>query len=71
MAKSPGLVGESLLGLPKATNRPPNTSSITRNLLVLFVVLLGRSTQHPICFSRTVLCRSGRCRKLPVTNQAR
>jgi preprotein translocase subunit SecD len=50
MAKSPGLVGESLLGLPKATNRPPNTSSLGRNLLVALVVIIGAIYAAPNLF---------------------
>jgi len=50
MAKSPGLVGESLLGLPKATNRPPNTSSPVRYLFVLIVVVLGAIYAAPNLF---------------------
>ena len=41
MAKSSSLVGESLLGLKKATHRPPNTSSPVRYLFILFVITLG------------------------------
>ena len=41
MARSSGLVGESLLGTKKATHRPPNTSSLGRYLLILFVIALG------------------------------
>ncbi len=50
MARQPGLVGESLLGLPRAANRPPNTSSITRYLFVLVVVALGAIYAAPNLF---------------------
>ena len=41
MARSSGLVGESLLGMPKGSNRAPNTFSITRYVIILFVVVIG------------------------------
>ena len=50
MARTPGLVGESLLGLPKAASRPPNTSSLARYLSVLLVVVLGAIYAAPNLF---------------------
>ena len=41
MARSPGLVGESLLGFPKDSSRPPNTNTLGRSLVILVVVVLG------------------------------
>lgn len=41
MARSPGLVGESLLGFPKDNSRPPNTNTLGRSFIILAVVLLG------------------------------
>ena len=41
MAKSGGLVGERLLGMKRATHRPPNTSGLGRYLFVFFVIALG------------------------------
>jgi len=41
VARSSGLVGESLLGMPKGSNRAPNTFSITRYVIILFVVVIG------------------------------
>jgi len=41
VARSRGLVGESLLGMSKASSRPPNTSSLGRYLLILFLVVIG------------------------------
>ena len=50
MAKTPGLVGGSLLGTPRSASRPPNTSSVFRYLLVLGVVLLGAIYAAPNLF---------------------
>ena len=50
MAKTPGLVGGSLLGTPRAASRPPNTSSLARYLLVLGIVLLGAIYAAPNLF---------------------
>jgi preprotein translocase subunit SecD len=41
MARSPGIAGESLLGLSRATARPPNTNSVGRSLFIIIVLLLG------------------------------
>jgi len=41
MAKSGGVVGERLLGMKKATHRPPNTSGLGRYLFIFFVIALG------------------------------
>ncbi|MCZ6639970.1 MAG: protein translocase subunit SecD, partial [Gammaproteobacteria bacterium] len=41
MAKSSGLVGERLLGMNKATHRPPNTSGLGRYLFIFFIIALG------------------------------
>ena len=45
-----GLVGENLLGLPSATQRAPNTSSLGRYLFVLIVVLIGAVYAAPNVF---------------------
>ena len=45
-----GLVGENLLGLPSATQRAPNTSSLGRYLFVLIVVLIGAVYSAPNVF---------------------
>lgn len=45
-----GLIGESLLGLPKASQRAPNTASPGRSLLVLAVVLIGAIYSAPNLF---------------------
>jgi len=50
MARAPGLVGEGLLGLPRAANRPPNTHSLGRYLLVLTVSILGAIYAAPNLF---------------------
>ena len=41
MARSSGLVGESLLGMPKTSTRAPNTFSVGRYLLIGFVAVIG------------------------------
>lgn len=42
MARSPGMTGENLLGMPRAANRrPPNTNSPGRLLTVIAVLVLG------------------------------
>ena len=41
MARSPGITGESLLGLSRTTGRPPNTNSIGRSLFIILVLALG------------------------------
>jgi preprotein translocase subunit SecD len=41
MARSPGITGESLLGLPRATNRPPNTNPLGRSFFIAVVLMLG------------------------------
>jgi preprotein translocase subunit SecD len=41
MARSPGLIGESLLGFPKDSSGPPNTNSLGRSFLIVLVVVLG------------------------------
>ena len=48
MATRPAPSG--LLGLPRATSRPPNTSSIWRYLFVAFVVMLGAIYAAPNLF---------------------
>ena len=45
-----GLLGESLLGLPKASQRAPNSSSPARALFVLAVVMLGAVYAAPNVF---------------------
>ena len=49
-SSSRGLIGESLLGLPKASQRAPNTSSPARALFVLAVVLIGAVYSAPNVF---------------------
>ncbi len=41
MARSPGIAGENLLGLPRASKRPPNTNHPGRSVFVLIVLVLG------------------------------
>ena len=48
--RSSGLVGGSLLGMPKTTNRAPNTFSLGRYLLITFVALLGGIYAAPNLF---------------------
>jgi len=50
VARTPGLIGESLLGVPRAAARPPNTSSAVRYLFVLFVIVLGTIYALPNLF---------------------
>jgi preprotein translocase subunit SecD len=50
VARTPGLFGESLLGVPRAAARPPNTSSAVRYLFVLFVIVLGTIYALPNLF---------------------
>ena len=45
-----GLIGENILGLPKASQRPPNTSSFGRYLFVLIVVVIGAIYSAPNVF---------------------
>ena len=45
-----GLVGENILGLPKASQRAPNTSSLGRYLFVLIVVVIGAIYSAPNVF---------------------
>ncbi len=45
-----GLVGENILGLPKADRRAPNTSSPVRYLFVLMVVAIGAIYSAPNLF---------------------
>ena len=41
MAKAPGIVGGSLLGRPRAAQRPPNTFPMTRYVLLVVVAIIG------------------------------
>ncbi len=41
MARSPGLLGESLLGFPKDSSRPPNSNTLGRSFIIIAVVVLG------------------------------
>jgi preprotein translocase subunit SecD len=41
VARSGGLVGESLLGMSKGSSRAPNTSSLGRNIVILLLVVIG------------------------------
>ncbi len=41
MARSPGITGENLLGLPRTTSRPPNTNTLGRTLFIVIVLALG------------------------------
>ncbi len=50
MAREPRLVGEGLLGMSQGPARPPNTFSITRYLLIAFVVGLGLVYAAPNLF---------------------
>ena len=45
-----GLIGENILGLPKASQRAPNTSSLGRYLFVLIVVVIGAIYSAPNVF---------------------
>ena len=45
-----GLVGENILGLPKAAQRAPNTSSLGRYLFVFIVVFIGAIYSAPNVF---------------------
>ena len=45
-----GLVGENIMGLPKASQRAPNTSSVGRYLFVFIVVLIGAIYSAPNVF---------------------
>ena len=45
-----GLIGENILGLPKASQRAPNTSSPVRYLFVLVVVVIGAIYSAPNLF---------------------
>lgn len=50
MARSPGLTGENLLGLPRTGQRPPNTNSPWRTIAVLLVLGLGAIYAAPNLF---------------------
>jgi preprotein translocase subunit SecD len=41
MARSPGITGENLLGLPRATSRPPNTNPLGRSIFIAVILVLG------------------------------
>ena len=45
-----GLVGENIMGLPKASQRAPNTSSLGRYLFVLIVAVIGAIYSAPNIF---------------------
>ena len=45
-----GLIGENIMGLPKASTRAPNTSSPVRYLFVLVVVVIGAIYSAPNLF---------------------
>ncbi|MCY4565361.1 MAG: protein translocase subunit SecD [Gammaproteobacteria bacterium] len=45
-----GLIGENIMGLPKASQRAPNTSSPVRYLFVLVVVVIGALYSAPNLF---------------------
>jgi preprotein translocase subunit SecD len=50
VARSPGLVGESLLGLSAGTQRPPNRTSLGVGLLLIFVMTLAALYAAPNLF---------------------
>ncbi|MCB1685634.1 MAG: protein translocase subunit SecD [Pseudomonadales bacterium] len=50
MARTPTPAGTNLLGLPRAAQRPPNTSSIWRYLFIAFLVTLGAIYAAPNLF---------------------
>ncbi|HEX7036689.1 MAG TPA: protein translocase subunit SecD, partial [Pseudomonadales bacterium] len=50
MARSPGLVGESLLGLSRPTSRPPNTNTLGRSVMVILAIVLGALYSAPNLF---------------------
>jgi preprotein translocase subunit SecD len=50
VARSPGIAGENLLGLPKTVHRPPNTNTFWRTLFILLIVGLGAVYAAPNLF---------------------
>ncbi|MCZ6711024.1 MAG: protein translocase subunit SecD, partial [Gammaproteobacteria bacterium] len=50
MARSSGLVGESLLGMSKGSKRAPNTFSLVRYFVILFLVIVGGIYAAPNLF---------------------
>jgi preprotein translocase subunit SecD len=50
VARSPGMTGENLLGLPRSGTRPPNTNNPWRTLTVLLIIVLGAVYAAPNLF---------------------